>query len=79
MTTDQGPGPQLQSCGDGSAENFSLSLWSEYNPNWIIHLSFWKISLNFLILLTITIMSGFYGASNPEPYSEAFTHEEIHF
>lgn len=37
------------------------------------------MTLNFLILLTITSVSGFYSASNSEPYPEDFTHKNIHF
>lgn len=77
VSMNQGPGPQLQSSGDALAENLSPCPWSEYNPNWIILLYFWQMTLNFPILLTITIVNSFYSAAKWGPYPEAFTQAEI--
>lgn len=77
VSMDLGLISQLQSCGDASGENPSPCLWSEYNPNWIILLYFWQMTLNFLILLTVIIVKSFYSTAKWGPYSEAFTHAEI--
>lgn len=74
LSMDQGLASKLQSCAGASAENPSPCLWSEYNPNWIILLYFWQMTL---ILLTIAIVDSFYSTAKWGPYPEAFTHMEI--
>lgn len=53
--------------GSALAENLSSCLWSEYNPNWIILLHFWRR----------TFLLSMVSATKPGPYPEGFTQAKI--